>query len=404
MFFIYGIVLREKIISFVFLVNVVKESRKMDAIRNKIVELYKLSVDFSKEMYVLSENFKEEKGKIYEKFMQENLIKRVTDYQIKAFFLINFFKKYVSINFTLRGLIMDLLSSIGLKHAYWSLLRGDVELDDEKVDILDEFFLKYQVRSTMDVLIPLTDGFFNYAPLEELRIAAESLDAKLPTKIMPCLEKQVNYWRKVEEEVKSLTEKAEAGGVEEAVNSLKRILKILFPLVKGMEEVTHCFTSRIAELVNGEEEADELIGKVYWEVESLIRDWRDVHKSAFNYLVAFLSMIGNSFDVGEETFKKAIVDEVDPEKVIPRELNVQDVAFAINQALSELEDAWLKASRMVERSVILFRVADVLESSFLRFISERLVTRFKVFEKYGKLILEKLQEIQAELGKMSETK
>ncbi len=129
-----------------------------------------------------------------------------------------------------------------------------------------------------------------------------------------------------------------------------------------------------------------------------------MHKSAFNYLVAILSMIGNSFDVGEETFKKAIVDEVDPEKVIPRELNVQDVAFAINQALSELEDAWLKASRMVERSVILFRVADVLESSFLRFISERLVTRFKVFEKYGKLILEKLQEIQAELGKMSETK
>ncbi|MBS7288329.1 MAG: hypothetical protein KIH01_06185, partial [Candidatus Freyarchaeota archaeon] len=328
---------------------------------------------------------------IYGNFLGGRLHELLVGYVEKIHSLLDFLAEYVSVCFTVRRLFADLLHGIGLEDAYHDVLREGGLLGGARVGVVDAFFLRFHVRSTVNALAPPIDMTLKGLPLSELELEAIELESKFLPKLISSIRAQVSCWDGCVEHLGTLVAKAESGSAEDIVESVKDALEALMPFVKSVEEAFSQIKSRLR--VEKEGEIFSFIEELSRRTEEFLEKWRESHEATVSYLQFVLSMVWGDAEYGLDRLREAIQGR-NVEEIVPEELPPRDVAFAASRAMIELNEAADVSRRQMERLHYFAKVAEVFESAILMTLAKETKMRFELFNEFQQRMFEDLKEIK----------
>ncbi|MHA1607198.1 MAG: hypothetical protein ACTSWP_06630 [Candidatus Freyarchaeota archaeon] len=292
---------------------------------------------------------------------------------------------------------MELALSLGAEDIQ-GLLLGGVNVD-ELVNSCDEGFLRYQVKSTIDLLLPsLNEHILEVAKrIKALTVAHRILRSDTIADFKQLLYVQAADWLTLERQILSVYREA----ADEALTA-SRVAKLLRDMT-GLAKETWERIARLTPLNRVEyriEEVEFIAGEAVSLAERVTALFSNKLNAYFSCLNALRYILGAI--VGEErrfeTFIK-ILAGAPLENIIPEEIPADDVLFSVNRARVELELARQASDEVKNHLDALGFVARALKSKKLESIYRYYSLRAELFDEYWPKIHERLLRLQSILFK-----
>ncbi|MBS7287891.1 MAG: hypothetical protein KIH01_03885 [Candidatus Freyarchaeota archaeon] len=266
---------------------------------------------------------------------------------------------------------------------------------------LDNGFLRYHVKSTVDLFLPSLDEHFSEA-IKRLKVlvrAQRLLGAEMIRQFKEEVYFQAAEWMRVRLLLHGLYVKAFNSEltVKQFTDTLKELRGLAASAFTRLSLITGLNFRRYL-VMNTEIIMEEFRGFA----ERIAKFFENEYRFYFAFLDA-LNYVIRALWGGEmpETFIKVVRKEMDVGSLIPEEVHVDDLLFAISMARVEIEQVWDVLGESKQLAPSLATIAEILKSKELGRIREYYSKIISIREKYLKRIYDALALLQGETVKAS---
>ncbi len=280
----------------------------------------------------------------------------------------------------------------------------DAVFGELNCNAVDYDFLRYHVKSTVDLFLPPVNEYFLSAirRLKVLVRAQRVLKSETLKRFKNEAYIQAAEWMKVRGELIDLYEKAlnDELKVEDFIRRFQDLRKLVAESLVRLSSLNG-FNGERYLTISPELVVEEVKG-ITEEVATLFENENRVYLAFLDALNYVIKALWNTEK--RDWFVSVVQGRMDVEALIPEKVDVDKLTFAINMAMLELEqvkEAINESSLLIQS---LAMVAKVLESEELKRVHEFYIQRFKLREEYWEKIYYILTLLQGETIKIKDKK
>lgn len=266
---------------------------------------------------------------------------------------------------------------------------------------LDGGFLRYHVKSTLDLFLPSLDEYFSEA-IKKLKVLVRAQRLLRAETIQQFKEEayfQAAEWLRVRLLLHDLYVKAFKGEltVEKFTDTFRELRSLAAGAFIRLSLISRLDVERYLAM-NTEMVVEEFRGFA----ERIASFFENEQRFYFAFLDALNYVIralwGSEMP---EAFMKVVRGEMDAGSLIPEEVHVDDLSFAVSMAKVEIEQVWDVLDESKQLAPSLATIAEILKSRELERVHEYYSKVISVREKYWKKIYDALTLLQGETVKAS---
>ncbi len=372
----------------------------LHTIRNHLKKYYRLISERALELFFKNTELGELSKIKFEGYVSDSILESMVRLKEGVSLFVSFFSDYVKAATLWFQLFCELVRAIGYED-FKRVFFKQVELDEVvEYSKIDEGYFNFQVRSSLDLY--LHDAritlLSTYRKARNLPKIVYYTDSEFAKRLIQVMEKQNEDWRKILDEIYSFYENTLLKeSFEKVIEGLKKILYYFIEMGEKLQIaqdfiIPHKSWKDL--LIEDIQSLGARIKEIKEDI-SAISDYRIKHyKHVFNATLFLLRMLWGNEELAIKKFETFARTKISTEELLPKEIQLDDLAFGLMGALEEFYLVEQAADVLKEKIQVLEEAATILGSQALQSLYEETVETIKAHDSYWEEIYETLLTIQ----------
>lgn len=382
---------------------------EIDNLRNLLKKYFRLIADYSKDIYSVDDGFSKQTEKEFKEYKSYQFVEVIQWSTISLSRFVSYVDEYLKANTLWFDFFHSLTNSLGIDK-YHDILDKEIRLDTIKLENIDLDFVRYNVGSNVAFVFPkIKELFFTLlSELKDLPSILKIIRSEIADQFVTDLEETLKRWLTCHDELQFLFEEALQDSSPECVNKLMSIFENLIGFAENFLKITSYFNPFDKNWKEYDFKDFLKILDRFNEIQKDLKLLLDVRREAYEHSAKFNEQIPTALwgdrETGLKMFESFVRFEIPTDNLIPKEFRVQDLAFILIQARTELNivDQAMKLEK--EKIYVLQLATELLKSKTFQILYDGIIKRLEIANKYTDLLYQNLDELQKETQKLLKSK
>ncbi|MHA1603840.1 MAG: hypothetical protein ACTSWF_04220, partial [Candidatus Freyarchaeota archaeon] len=336
----------------------------------------------------------------FEGYVSDSILESMRRLKEGVSLFVSFFSNYVKAATVWFDLYCELVRALGLEN-FLGILFKQVELE-EILDPskIDEGYLKFQIRSSLDLY--LNEARFTllstYLEAKNLPKVVYYTGSEFAEKLIRVMEEQDKDWRRILNEIYSFYENTlMKGNLKEILEELKRIIGLFIDMAEKLR-IAHDF------IIPHKSWKNLLLDDIRWlgsrieeikeEILIITEYRRKYFEHGFNATMFLLGMLWGNNETAMRKFEEYSRARLSSEALIPDEIRLEALAFGLTGAREGFNFLGQAADVLKEKIHVLEEAAGVLGSQALKSLYQETLEIIKEHDPFWEKICDTLLTLQ----------
>ncbi|MGQ9723072.1 MAG: hypothetical protein ACUVXA_17350 [Candidatus Jordarchaeum sp.] len=362
--------------------------------------------NFSKDLYSIDDGFSKQTEREFKEYKFHQFVDAIQWSTVSLSKFVYFLDMYFKAMTLWFDFFYNIADSLGVKeHSNIFIRKKNLEdiIEPQKIDL---GFLKYNISSTLDFVSPKIKDLFTLllSELKELPDILKILRSEIAEHFVSDLEETIKKWLNLDNEFHVLFEEALKDSSHKCINKLLNLFENLKKFAESFLRITGYLTP--SDKIGVEYEFKDFLKilDTFNEIQKDLKILLDVRREAYEHSEKFTELIPAALWGDKETalkkFESFVRFEIPTDELIPKNIQVEDLAFNLIQARTELNVVDQAVKLEKEKVHVLKWAAELLKSQIFQILYEGIQKRAETARKYLDMLYQNLDELQAETQKV----
>ncbi|MFB0562213.1 MAG: hypothetical protein ACETWM_13500 [Candidatus Lokiarchaeia archaeon] len=372
----------------------------LHTIRNLLKKYFKLVFERGLELFFRNIELTELSRIDLKGYVSDSILESMVRLEEGVYLFVSFFSDYVKSATLWFQLFCELLRAFGTEE-FLKILFKQIELDDViEVSKIDEDYLKFQVRTSLDLY--LNDSrlalLSTYRKARDLPKVVYYTRSEFAKRLIEVMEKQNEDWLKILDGIYSFYENTLLKeNLEKIIKELKNIIYYFIEMAEKLQiaqEFIIPYKSWKDLLLEDIQSLGSRVEEIRKEV-SVISEYRiKYYESAINACLFLLRMLWGNEELARNKFENFARTKISMEELLPKEFKLDDLSFGLIWARQEFNLVRQSADVLKEKIHVLEESAYVLGSQALESLYEETLETIREYDTYWEELYKTLLTIQ----------
>jgi len=372
----------------------------LQEIRNNLKKFFKLISDYALKVYFRNIDLVEF-GKIrFEGHVSDSILESMLRLKEGVSLFVSFFSNYVKAATLWFELFCDLVRALG-SEKFFEILFRQAELEDIiDQSKIDEGYLKFQVRTSLDLHLDETRLALlsTYLEAKNLPKVVYYTGSEFAEKLIEVMDEQDKDWRKILDEIYSFYEDTlMKGNHEEILEGLKKIIRLFVDMAERLRIVQEFIIPHKSWKNLLLEDIQNLGGKIEEikeEILTITEYRRKYFEQGFNAAIFLLGMLWGNEEIAIRKFEEYSRARLSTEELLPEEIQLEALAFGLVGAREGFNLLGQEADVLKEKIHTLEEAASILGSKALQSLYQETLELIKEHDPFWTEIYDTLLTLQ----------